>query len=134
MKKTLTDKILAAIETYDQVMTCEKGTPQEQEARCVEAAHECINSIRLIIEEDVPPANLNNPIARLHEHAQARAATVPQYTFSSSGPDHTPRFTCVCEYLSFRAEAFAGSKQGAKRKAATAVLAQVVAGTRRVAS
>lgn len=111
-----------AIRDYDRAMDRQDATAEDQEV----AAHECVNLIREAWERSVrgEPAtvNLNNPIAKLQERAQARGAPLPVYEFTQSGESHMPTFVCVCEAEGYVEEADGSSKQQAKRRAALAVL------------
>lgn len=118
-------KIAESIERYDEVMEADSEDP--------DAAHECVAEIRLILEENPTVAaevsddaiNLNNPIARLQERAQANRTDMPVYSFARSGPDHAPRMMCVCTSEGHRGEGEGPNKQTSKRRAALAVLKKI---------
>lgn len=123
------DRVAAAIARYDATMSRDDGTPQEQERRCVEAAHECVADIRAALESaDGGEAALQNPIAKLQERAQAGGLPLPVYTYSRiGGEDHMPMFHCDCEAEGVSAGGTGRNKQRAKRMAARGVLERLLA-------
>ncbi len=66
-----------------------------------------------------------DPISVLNEWCQKTGTPAPTFAFELTGPAHLPTVTCRCAVGNHTAEATAGNKQDAKRKAAREVLAAV---------
>ncbi len=125
----LTDDITEELDQYDKVMDTDDaafGSVTEKEAQVNMAAHDFVAAVRMLLEriEDVgePDVNLNNPIAKLQERAQAHGEPMPTYTFGREGEDHIPTFRCTCVSGDYTRVAKGKNKQTAKRRAALAVL------------
>ena len=118
----LADAVLSAIEKYDQVLVDNTtGSGEDQADNAEVAAHECVAEVRAALEAE-PTENLNNPIAKLQERAQARQEPLPEYSFTQAGEPHTPRITCVCTSEGIKGTGKGPNKQTAKRRAALVVL------------
>jgi len=73
------------------------------------------------------PIVTTNAIAALMEHSQKHKNAPPQFAFTrAGGADHTPQFTCTCDYLGKTATSPPnGNKKAAKTAAAQGVRGQL---------
>jgi dsRNA-specific ribonuclease len=70
-----------------------------------------------------PTGTLEDPVSALMTHSQRTREAAPAYTFTSSGPPHSPVITCQVVYRGITLAESAKSKQEAKKKASASMLA-----------
>lgn len=122
----LVDAMRYAIQKYDEALGNNSiGTAEEQADNAEVAAHECVDAIRVALEAEPEAANevnLNNPIAKLQERAQAKQLPLPEYKFKQTGEPHIPKMWCTCASEGYMGTGRGPNKQTAKRRAARDVL------------
>lgn len=70
-----------------------------------------------------PTGPVEDPVSALMTHSQRSREAAPEYSFTSSGPPHSPVITCQVVYRGITLVESAKSKQEAKKKASATLLA-----------
>lgn len=116
---SLDEAIRSALEEYDN-----SWKTGDAHVNYDQAAHDAVAAIRLAFEAE---GRISNPVGQLQILTVSQGRTMPEYRISQTGELKTgTAFTCECTAVNVTRSAQAISKKQAKRRAARAVLEDVV--------